>query len=412
MMRSEVDLVSHSDRNTDIGTQRFNNRPAQRWLFVAALALTISSFGWTLAYLSVAIPGRWLTDTPEQRFSGAQMTVTRGTGFSDGTNFIITATDASGLAIVTIDTPTVHADDYRRITWKAISADPDVTLASIWRTGAAPERINSVALVPYAEDLLVGLPQPPEWSGRIKGIALTVKGKLRQPIVVAEARIEPMNLRSVVSDRLSDWFRFSAWTGLSINTAIGGPLEQPIWFPLTVAIIGITAIALCYALARRRLTMAALSLSVCAIVGAGWLVLDARWLWFRLEQTKATAAAFSGKSLRERHLADFDGYVYAFAEQVILRLPKTTSRIFVGADDHYFGGRLAYHLYPHNVYMNHDTGSLPAVELFRPGDIVVVFRRTGVVYDPVERMLSWDQRRAVPADILIAHHGNAAFRLR
>jgi len=37
-------------------------------------------------------------------------------------------------------------------------------------------------------------------------------------------------------------------------------------------------------------------------------------------------------------------------------------RVFVGADDHYFGGRLAYHLYPHNAYMNHDTGALPAVD--------------------------------------------------
>ena len=120
----------------------------------------------------------------------------------------------------------------------------------------------------------------------------------------------------------------------------------------------------------------------------------------------------SGKPLRDKHLSDFDGYVYAFAEQVKKRLPATSSRVLVGADDQYFGGRLAYHLYPHNVYMNHHTGALPSVDVARPGDFIVVFRRKGVVYDPANRMLSWDQQRAVPADVLIAHQGNAAFRLR
>ena len=149
-----------------------------------------------------------------------------------------------------------------------------------------------------------------------------------------------------------------------------------------------------------------------AIVVVGWVVLDVRWLWSRVEQTQVTAEAFAGKSPRDKHLADIDGYVYAFAEQVIRRLPNTPSRVFVGADDHYFGGRLAYHLYPHNAYMNHDTGALPLVEQCKPGDYVVVFRRKGVVYDTANRTLSWDQQRAVPADILIAHQGSAAFRLR
>jgi hypothetical protein len=42
----------------------------------------------------------------------------------------------------------------------------------------------------------------------------------------------------------------------------------------------------------------------------------------------------------------------------------------------------------------------------------VVFRRHGIQYDPANQMLSWDKQPPVRAEILIAHQGNAAFRLR
>ena len=411
-MPMEALSASHAARHSVIAKQPDGNERPRRWLVPAVAALTLAAAGWTIAYLAATVPGAWLSNAPVQLFSGAQMTITRGSGFSDGTNFIINATDPTGLAIVTIDTPTVHANDYRRIRWKALSIDPEVTLTALWRSDAAPGRINSAPLVPYGNDVVLALPQAPDWSGRIEGIALTINGTLRQPIFIQEARIEPIDMRTVVSDRLHDWFHFIHWSGLSINTAIGGPLEQPVWLTVAAAAVVLTAVGLCFAWGRRRLSATALSLAVAAIIATGWLALDVRWLWSRLQQTQATAATYAGKSLREKHLSDIDGYVYAFAEQVILRLPSTPSRVFVGADDHYFGGRLAYQLYPHNAYMNHDTGALPPVERCKPGDFVVIFRRKGVVYDPVNRMLSWDQQRAVPADVLIAHQGNAAFRLR
>ena len=392
--------------------QTDDNERSHRWLMPAAMALVLSSVAWTLAYLVTVAPGPWLSGPPTYPIGGAQMVITRGSGHFDGRTVHIRATDATGLAIVTIQTPEVDAKHYRRIRWKVLSVDPEVTIALLWRSDSAPGKINSVPLLPYGPDMFQALPQPPDWSGKVDGIALAVRGVLRQPMFIEEASIEPIDARSVFADRLHDWFQFSHWSGLSINTAIGGPLEQPVWLPVGTAVVILTAIGLCAAWGRGRLSTKAQSLSVAAIVVAGWVVLDVRWLWSRLEQTQVTAKTFAGKSPRDKHFADIDGYVYAFAEQLIRRLPSTPSRVFVSADDHYFGGRLAYHLYPHNAYMNHDTGALPSVEQCKPDDFIVVFRRKGVVYDTENRMLSWDQQRAIPADILIAHQGNAAFRLR
>ena len=102
-----------------------------------------------------------------------------------------------------------------------------------------------------------------------------------------------------------------------------------------------------------------MSLTIIAIVAAAWIALDARWLWSRMQQTGETASVFSGKSSNEKHLIDLDRNVYAFAEKIRARLPGMPVRIYVTADDHYFGARMAYHLYPNNVFVNHDTGKLP-----------------------------------------------------
>src|SRR5437588_12833778 len=79
-----------------------------QWLKVAVVTLAIASVAWAIAYLALAVPGSWFSSAPVLHFSGAQMKITRGAGFFDGTKFIVRATDPSELAIVTIDTPNVQ----------------------------------------------------------------------------------------------------------------------------------------------------------------------------------------------------------------------------------------------------------------------------------------------------------------
>ena len=381
------------------------------------LPLVIAAVGWTLIYLWFAVPDKWFTNVPTHLYGGGQMSITRGSGFTDGARFIVHATDASGVAVVTIDTPNLNASEYRRIRWHLTSVDPEVTIAVLWRSDSPPERTSTTALEPYSDITYVALPQQPDWSGHIKGIALTIHGTLRQPMFIEYVTIDPVDAREVIRDRLRDWFEFRYWNGLSINTATGGPLEQPVWLPIAAAIVALTAIGWITVGGRKRMSVRSLRIAIALIVAITWLVLDARWLWSRYQQTKATAATFAGKTSREKHVADIDGYLYSFAEQVRARLPlpkvpAAPLRIYIAADDHYFGARLAYHLYPHNAFMNYDSGALPSPERCKPGEYIVVFRRHGVQYDPEKKTLTWDQHTPVPVDILIAHQGNAAFRIR
>jgi hypothetical protein len=387
---------------------------AVHWLVPACISLALTACAWGIVYLFWAVPGPLLSSVPTQRFSGAQMTLSRGSGHVVGTLFVVQATDATGLAIVSLQIPALPASDYRRIRWTLKGAQADVALATLWRNDIATGKINSAPLELRNESAqALFTPGAENWIGRVGGLALTVRGTLRDPLIIEGVSVDPMGAADVVADRMHDWFAFTPWNGLSINAALGGPVEQPVWLTLGVAIIALTAIALCVAWRRRRRAVAYphFPLTIIAIVAAAWIALDARWLWDRLQQTQATAAIFSGKSPRDKHIADVDGYGYAFAEQVRARLPSTPARVYVTADDHYFGARLAYHLYPHNVYIDHAGGTLPAAGLYKPGEYIVVFRRHGVQFDRAQEMLSWDGQPPLHAKLLLAHLGNALFKL-
>lgn len=387
---------------------------ALRWLAPAGIALAVAALAWSVAYLCVATPGRWLGGAASARYDGSQMKLSRGSGRVDGPRVVVLATDEAGLAIVSLDLPSLAAADYRRIRWQLSGGEAEGSLAVLWRTDKTAGKINSAPLDTTSSGAqALFTPGQGNWDGNIEGIALAVHGKLKDPLVIEGVVVEPMGMADMVSDRLRDWFGFTAWSGLSINAALGGPVEQPVWLSLAVTIIALTALALCVGWRRWRKVGASAQfpLTLIAIAVAAWVALDARWLWGRLQQTEATAVIFSGKTLREKHVADVDGYVYAFAEQVHLRLPKTPARVYVTADDHYFGARLTYHLYPHNAYYDHVSGTLPASAQCKPGEYIVVFRRHGVQYDRAEQMLRWDDQPPVRAQLLLAHLGNAVFKL-
>jgi hypothetical protein len=383
------------------------------WLRLAGVSLLLAACAWGLGYLVVATPGPWFTDVSSVRVTGERLIQSRGVGRIAGNNYLVVATDQSGLAIASLAISHLRASDFRRVRWFLGNVPADASLTLLWRSDRVPGRVNSAPLVLHDNVAQIVLtPGEREWVGNIEGLALAVKGTLATPLVISGVSIEPMGVADVISDLSNDWLTFIPWSGMSINTAFGGPPEQTVWLPVVVAVVALTAIGLCV-LWRRRPGHSGVSVSLVAtaIVVAAWLILDARWLWLRWQQTESTQSAFAGKLPRDKHLIDVDGYVYAFAEQVRARLPKSSARVYVAADDHYFAARLAYHLLPHNTYLDHGSLALPPASQYKPGEYIVVFRRNGVRYDTVQQTLSWDDQPPLRVQLLLAHLGNALFKI-
>jgi hypothetical protein len=375
-------------------------------LFGASLLLCL------VAYVALTVPGSWFPSAPPMAWTARDLALPRGTGGIEGAELVVTATDASGLALLTVST-SFRASEYPTIAWTAtgISEPGDVQL--LWNSDYDASRVNSAPLTVESGRLLPAtLNGNPRWIGRITGLALAHRGPLPQPLRVAGVVAKPMGAVEIVRDRVEEWLAFERWSGSSINTVTGGAESQELPLPLLLVAALLLAAALWYAVARRGAGIGALPWVLGSLFVIAWIVLDLRWTLNLARQVDATTATYAGKDWRERHRAAEDGPLFDFIEKVRAKLPLTPARVIMVADADYFRGRGAYHLYPHNVHFDPRQNTVPAAAALRPGDYLVVYQRRGVQYDAAQQRLRWDGGEPVAAELLVTGPGAAAFRIR
>ena len=370
--------------------------------FVAALA----------AYVLATVPDRWFPSAAPVTMVARDLALARGTGSVVGSELVITATDPSGTAVISANS-NFRSVDYPVVSWAAIDLPETTEVRFLWRSDYAPDRLNSVTVaIASGRPLPVSLANNPAWVGRVVGVGLAIRGPLTQPARVRGMVAKPMGALELAGDRAREWFAFEGWSGTSINAVTGGADLQDLPLPLLLVVAGIVGVGSWLLLARRGARAAALPVAIALVFVAAWTVLDARWAWNLVRQVGETGAQYAGKDARERRLAAEDGPLYAFIERVGARLPAPPARVFMFADAHYFRGRGAYHLYPHNVFFEPYRNTLPATTLLRPGDYVVVWQRRGVQYDAAARKLRWDGHPPLTADALLVEPGGALFVIR
>ena len=377
-------------------------------IFVAAFALCV------LAYLVVAVPGKWFAAASTQSFGPKELQVTKGASRIAGEELHVRPADASGIVVVSVAT-TLRSTDYAAIEWIAIDVPEDIDVSLIFRTDVKPEQLNSIPLTVISGRLLpVVTNRHPAWIGRIEGLALAMKGPIAEPVRIRGVIAKPLSAAQVLSDRAREWLTFEGWHGTSINTVTGGADLQDLPLPLLLACA--VALATLVVAAVRRFRPSAFPAptfaALVAFVLAAWMLLDLRWTYNLVRQVDATAERFAGKSFIDKRLAVEDGPLFAFVQKAKEAMPQAPARVIVGADSHYFRGRAAYHLYPHNVLFHPTSSALPDRAYFRSGDWFLVYLRKGVQFDAAQGKLRWDNNEPVDAELKLAGRGAALFRIR
>jgi hypothetical protein len=387
-------------------TNAGRERPYLGAMVALGAAFVVIVFG----YLAAIAPDAWFPSVTAKDWPSRAFAVARGTGRLERDALIVTASGGGVLVAVETD---FRASDYAAIAWTATNVPDDADVRLIWRSDYAPAKVNSAAIAVAAGRLRpVILTGDPSWVGRIRGLALAINGPLAAPVRIAGVSARPMGILDIAGDRLGEWTAFESFSGTSINGVTGGANVQDLPLPmLLAAIVGFAAL-LWFAVARLRARTLALPSVLAALFVAAWLLGDARWSWNLLLQTLATARTYAGLDWRERHLAAEDGALFQFIESVRAKLPAEPARVFMAADAHYFRGRGAYHLYPHNVYFEPYRNTIPAGSRMRPGDYFVAYQRRGVQYDPAAQRLRWDGGEPVSAELLLTAPGAALFRIR
>lgn len=374
-------------------------------LFPAALALSL------LAYLAFSVPGSWFPSAAPRSWSARDLQLVRGEGSLVGNEWVITALDATGVAIVSVNTD-VRSAEYAAIAWTVAGFPESAEAQLLWRNEYQPAKLHAVRLnSAYGQLLPKVVAKDPNWTGKIGGIALSIQGPLAQPIRIRGVVAKPMGARELLQDRVGEWLTFEAWSGTSINALAGGADVQEVPLPALLAVTIAVAALAWYALARRRGYVSALPAAIAVLFVLSWLLLDLRWAANFGRQVRETAAQYAGKDWRERRLAAEDGPLFAFVEKARALLPTQPARVFVVADADYFRGRAAYHLYPHNVFFDPGRNAMPPPSALRPGDYVIAYQRRGVQFNAAEKKLRWDGAEPVSAEAVLVEPGAGLFRI-
>jgi hypothetical protein len=376
--------------------------------FAAALVALLAG------YLYLTIPGAWFSSAAPKVYDAKALAVAVGNGVIDDDALAIAPADASGTIIITV-TLALSAGDYRGVAWHVSGLPTGTEARLLWRSEFKPGRTFTLAIPLEADRLApVVAARDPNWIGPLNGIALALRLPTAETVRVSDVTLDPLTIRSQLAGRFRDWTTFEPWSGASINTVVGGADLQELPLPVLLGLAAMLAVAATVALARWRPSWigAGLPLALAVMFVAAWLALDARWQWNLARQVVVTGRTYAGLDWREKHVAAEDAPLFEFIEKVLPKLPPAGARVFMFADAHYFRGRGAYHLYPHNVFFDPFTNNLPSSAALHSGDYVVVYQRRGVQFDAALGMLRWEGSAPVAAEALVVEPGAALFRIR
>jgi hypothetical protein len=388
-------------------------RPDDRSALALALIFLAALFACLLAYLAMATPGRWFPGVSTISIPARDLAVSNGRGVMRGDELFVVAPDTDGVATIVARTD-FRALDYPAIAWIVIDLPDDADVRVIWRSDYAPQRLQGVPVRVESGRLRpLLLADDPNWLGKVTGLGLAIRAPLAQPVRIRGVLVKPMGVLDLAVDRWREWTAAEGWTGISINSVTGGADVQDLPLPILLFAALVVAGAVVLLLARLRPGLVArpvLAIGVLAL--AAWFALDLRWTVNLARQAAATGEQYAGKDWRAKHLAADDGDLFEFIEKVRAAMPTEPQRVFVLSDAHYFRGRAAFHLFPHNVWWDPWKNTVPPADQLKPGDWIVVYQRRGVGYDRAQQMLRWDGAVTVPAEIKAVDSGAALFRVR
>lgn len=371
---------------------------------VTPLLFLVSAFILLLASLQYYWPGKWWSNAEALGWNGEALALVKGQGHGGQGRLTIEGVDKSGVAHVSLSPTAFRAEDYPVVRWSILGARPKAKVEFMWRT--APNRVfarqlewegNSVAPLRMAEDT--------NWRGEVRELMLMVHPPLDEPLIIEAVKLEPF---SPLGTLWREWFGAEPWLGTSINF-VGGNIDRQWLAPLPFVTVALGLALLVYWLLVWRKVLAPDVRMLWALVFIAWFALDMRWqfdLWHKLGLTQQR---YAGKSWEAKHLAARDGSLFDLMQQIKTRLPSTTSRVFLFADDEYMRMRGAYHLYPFNVFSGRDL--LPAGK-FRSGDFIIILGKDEVGFDTPHNLLTWEPKQRLTADLLLLAANNVLLKVR
>lgn len=338
--------------------------------------------------------------------------VNMGTGSLTGGELQLTLSPL-GIAIVSLSMEPIEAQDYPFLHLAIEEASGESHVAISWKTGQNQQESHhyiveseSRASVWLATEELKG------WTGKIDDLSMAITGPAGDTVRIRDFSIFPASITRQLQAIFSDLTGFFPWNRAAMNTYTGVSNVSSFYpIPLTVAflLLSLLAYGVLIVVFRPRLQF---NWTVVALIFfVSWIMLDLIWQNRLLHQLVDTQRTFSGKDLPQKLTAGPDASLFGLAAELVPRLESLDSRVFVVSDDIYRGMRVAYYLYPFNVYWSLHSADLPSDNYLRKGDYIVLVKPTAIGFNRKLHLLFAEQRNNLEADLIYSDSVGTAVRL-
>jgi hypothetical protein len=374
--------------------------------------------GWTIAAIVAAAfllalagavalnAGAQLRGTPPTIVVPATaMTITRGQGRATDAGLRFDAIAPGDTGLVSTPGLVVDGDAYSRIAWRFVTDPPGgVEFAMTWSRRDRPGAVYSEPIDWTSGDATIDLTRHPDWGGAVHGIGLVVRGRLSAPLLLVGASLRSNAWDATLADILGEWFGAPGTDGMSVITSVRREAHYvaPL-LPIVAAAVALGAAFVVWRNRRRRESIDAGA--IVAIVLAGWLVLDLHLQVLLWNQHAKVWNAYAGRTLDEKRAAQRDAPIFAVARRIRDAERPRGGRVLVLSDSRPLATRVAWYLYPDNVWVDTRFSSVgpPPIppDALRRGDQVVLLLKRGFAWDPVGGRLVWPDGRSREARAIL-----------
>jgi hypothetical protein len=323
------------------------------------------------------------------------------------------ALNQQGTGVVALAMQPIAASDYSFLHIALEGASPEPVVMISWNEPGSTDPSHIYALESKSlSSQWIATAELKDWSGSIGSLALVIMGQPGDTVVIHDFSLHPAGKLNQLRAVYSDLTAYEPWDRAAMNTYTGVTNVSSFYpLPLAAALLlfSLCAYGALVALSRGKLRFS--RINVALIFLANWMILDAAWqnrLWHQLAETYRT---FAHVESGQRQGAGSDAPFFSIASQIKGHLAPE-ARVIVASSDHYNGMRVAYYLYPHNVYWSVHDPQVPYDEYLRTGDYIALISPSTFRFNGRQGILSAPDRADLPAKLLFSNSTGTLVRLK
>jgi len=287
-----------------------------------------------------------------------------------------------GRAAVAVPGDSLDLSDYKVVELNFGVMPKDASIMLIWQPlGQSMTHVD----VPWhgEQNLVVSMLAEKQWKGTPGILALMVNGSPGSRFELESVVLKPAQLWNHFGEVFSQWYGDNYWEHHSVNINTGVRSGYAKLLPLPAIMVLLVLSLLTYLLLLRKRQEFSVDWRIIgAIVFIHWLALDLIWQYQLGMRSLQTFDKLAGLAQEQKIAVTDDADYKSMAEAISTLDIKPEEKIILVGKDQFRGMRIAYFIYPENVYFRRNSARLSIVDKVLPGDLVITVGEPASRFNP------------------------------